>query len=62
MCEICRRTPCPAMCPNADRGEPPYYCDSCGRPIYYGETAFEIDCRVYCHDCMDEGEFEVQDC
>ncbi len=59
MCELCRQSPCPSRCPNAEVGMPPYFCDACGRPLYVGDTAYAIEERVYCAECVEDGIFEV---
>ena len=41
---------------------PPYFCDLCGCPIYVGETAYELDDKVYCSECVEDGIFEVDYC
>lgn len=59
MCELCKQTPCPARCPNAEVGMPPYFCDECGMPLYAGEKAYMIEENVYCEDCILEARFDV---
>lgn len=59
MCELCHQTPCPARCPNADVGMPPYFCDVCGMPLYAGEVAYALEEGVYCGDCVENAVFEV---
>lgn len=50
MCEICRRYPCAAGCPNNDE-EPLLYCSACGKGIFAEENYFEIAGVIYCEDC-----------
>ncbi|MBE6588831.1 MAG: hypothetical protein E7643_01510 [Ruminococcaceae bacterium] len=60
MCEVCGKIRCPDLCPeNMHGSEAPYYCLVCGRPIYVGETAYELEEGVLCEDCMQEAAFEV---
>lgn len=54
MCEICRSSPCLALCPNAP--EPPrvHTCDRCGEGIYAGDKFLkEPDGDIICECCLD---------
>ncbi len=62
MCDICRREECLDMCPNNLRAATAsQYCVSCGRPLYRGETAYDLDEGVLCEDCVKDAAFEVID-
>ena len=59
MCEICHRSPCLPRCPNAE--EPvAAKCCNCGRDIYEGEDAFNINGDIYCEDCINDCKFTAE--
>ena len=61
MCKICRQTICPSGCPNAPEPTPVYRCDSCGEPIYAGDTYYYINYERWCEDCIDEARSEAEE-
>ena len=53
MCEICRQTPCPEMCPNADPPKVIGYCDQCdcaitADNIYFTDNSDNTFCSDDC--------------
>lgn len=52
MCKYCNQIPCPVSCPGYE-DEPLTYC-GCGRPIYAGDTYYEICDTIYCEDCVSD--------
>ena len=42
MCDVCRQTPCPPMCPNADAPKVIGHCDHCEAELL-ADTTFFID-------------------
>ncbi len=54
MCEICRRSPCDARCPNAPEPRAIYKCEYCGEGITSGEKYLEYNGEYYHLDCIEE--------
>ena len=54
MCDVCRRTPCAAGCPNND-DEPLFYCNKCDEAIFPGAVYYEICGEIFCEDCVHDG-------
>ncbi len=54
MCEICRRSPCDARCPNAPEPRAIYKCAYCGEGITNGEKYLEYNGKYYHLDCIEE--------
>lgn len=55
MCNICRRYPCAAGCPNND-AEPVYTCTICGGGIFPEDNFFELGGAIYCEGCTLESQ------
>lgn len=48
MCDYCKKTICPAGCPNNDEAA---VCENCGKHILRGEVVYEVGEDCYCEDC-----------
>ena len=60
ICEICRRFPCDARCPNAPEPPAVYECDLCGAPILEGEYVYKIDELRCCEECVENSREEAE--
>lgn len=60
ICEICKKSPCDARCPNAP--EPPlvHECESCGAEIREGDTYYNLDGVPYCEECIEAAREEAE--
>ncbi|MBR5874780.1 MAG: hypothetical protein IKY90_08625 [Oscillospiraceae bacterium] len=60
MCNICRQTPCPSMCPNADEPRAVYICSNCGETIREGEDYLSFMGEQVCMYCVEELTYEAE--
>ena len=60
MCDICKQDFCAGACPGCrDEGDALPFCLVCGRPLYMGDTAYELDGDVICEECVEDARIEI---
>lgn len=61
MCEICKQSPCPSGCPNADEPKSAKLCAWCDGELFVGDDIYKVNGEDICTDCIESCKTTIEE-